>query len=50
MEEKQKGSIKTPFERDAMTQEIIKRDKKFFKLKQNFDLDLKACKNYIYNI
>jgi hypothetical protein len=44
MEEKHKGSFKTPFERDAMTQEIIKRDKKFFKLKQNFDLDLKACK------
>ena len=44
MEEKHKGSFKTPFERDAMTQEIIRRDKKFFKLKQNFDLDLRARK------
>lgn len=42
MSEEKKKHIKTGVEADAMTQEIIKRDHKFYRLNPNFHLDLKT--------
>ena len=41
-EPKGKGEKKTAIELDALNQEIIKRDNKFYSLNKNFHLDLKT--------
>ena len=43
-EPKGKGEKKTAIELDALNQEIIKRDNKFYSLNKNFHLDLKTLK------
>ena len=42
VETKGKGEQKTAIELDALNQEIIKRDNKFYSLNKNFHLDLKT--------
>ena len=39
---KGKGDVKTAIELDALNQEIIKRDNKFYSLYKDFHLDLKT--------
>ena len=41
-EQKGKGEKKTAIELDALNQEIIKRDNKFYSLNENFHLDIKT--------
>ena len=43
-ESKGKKEKRTAIEQDALTQEIIKRDNKFYSLNENFHLDLKTRK------
>ena len=43
-EPKGKKEKRTTIEQDALTQEIIKRDNKFYSLNENFHLDLKTRK------
>jgi hypothetical protein len=38
---------KSAIEQQALINEIIKRDNKFYSLNKNFHLDLKSCKNKI---
>ena len=49
-EPKGKGEKKTAIELDALNQEIIKRDNKFYSLNKNFHLDLKTRISYILYI
>ena len=42
-EVKAKGGKKPAIELDALNQEIIKRDNKFYSVNKNFHLDLKTC-------
>ena len=44
---KGKGDVKTAIELDALNQEIIKRDNKFYAINKNFHLDLKTRKFFI---
>ena len=46
-ETKGKGEKTTAIELDALNQEIIKRDNKFYSINKNFHLDLKTRKSYI---
>jgi hypothetical protein len=39
-----KADKKSSIEQSALINEIIKRDNKYFKLNQNFHLDLTTCK------
>ena len=41
-EPKGKKDKRTAIEEDALTQEIIKRDNKFYSLNENFHLDIKT--------
>ena len=41
-EQKGKGEKKSAIELDALNQEIIKRDNKFYSINKNFHLDLKT--------
>ena len=41
-ESKSKGEKKSAIELDALNQEIIKRDNKFYSINKNFHLDLKT--------
>jgi hypothetical protein len=40
---------KSAIEQNAMINEIIKRDNRFFSINKNFHLDIKTCKNKYYN-
>ena len=48
-EVKGKGEKKSAIELDALNQEIIKRDNKFYSINKNFHLDLKTRK-YLFLI
>ena len=46
-DKERKRQQKTAIEEDALTNEIIKRDNKFYSVNKNFHLDLKTRKLYI---